>query len=614
MTAARVAVTICVMTGTVMTLSPRPAGQGRGATPVAFDHYHGYEETVTLIRALAAAYPKLARVYSIGKDLKGYDTWLLEISNRDSGKAEEKPAFWADGNIDADEPSATEAILHLADHLLSSHGKDPDVTRLVDATTFYLVPMSNPYMAHLYVSTPMTGIVSSINSRPRDDDGDGRLDEDPPDDVDGDGQILQMRVRNTHGAFRTHPKDPRLMVRVRPDEAGEWTVYSEGLDNDGDGAFNEDWIGGVDLNRNFPFDWQPEWIQEGSGPYPLSEPESRHLVEFIVAHPNIGFVLNGHSGPDDGLLYRPYGSRPDSEIPRQDYLTMGTFAEKFASLSGGLRMLPPYGAEAERRFGPGRQVYGHGFMLEWAYEMAGAFSFVAEHGIIPGDADHNGRVSDEELIRVSDDEFGGKLFVNWKSFTHPTLGAVEIGGFVKFTKPNPPPGKYLERLVEIYGGMYAVLGVDAAAPGAAGGPAPPLATRPLRGQRRRFERRHAPDQRDAEVDRQRLRRPGGCHGGCEPERRDRGRRAPRDAGSPAGQGVSVSSRALVRARGRGCVFQDRQLGGAHARRRDWVARGQRRVAQGGGGANAGYHRRCDAIAIAGSYRRSSCRRSWRRSP
>ena len=338
--------------------------------------------------------------------------------------------------------------------MLTRYGSDPDITRLLDTTALYLAPAVNPYMADLYVSTPMTGIVSSINARPRDDDGDGKLDEDPPDDVNGDGRILQMRVRDPRGQFKRHPRDPRLMVRRGPDEPGEWAVYSEGIDNDGDGAFNEDWIGGVDLNRNFPFDWQPEWIQEGSGPYPLSEPESRAIVEFIVAHPNIGFVINGHSGPDDGLLYRPYGSRPDSAIPRADFQVMGAFAQKFTSLSGGLRMLPPYGAEAERRFGPGRQVYGHGFLLEWAYEMAGAYSFVPEHGMIPGDADGNGRVSDEELIKVSDEEFGGRLFAPWTPFDHPTLGPVEIGGFVKFTKPNPPPGKYLERLVNVYSEMY----------------------------------------------------------------------------------------------------------------------------------------------------------------
>lgn len=428
--------------------------QSPPAVALTFDRYHGHKETKALLDRLAAAYPALARVYSIGKDFKGYETWAIEITNQKTGPASEKPAFYADGNIDADEPSATEVDLYLAHRLLTQYGADPAITKLVDTTAFYIVPTCNPYMSDLYVSTPMTGIVSSINARPRDDDGDGQFDEDPPDDVDGDGHILQMRVRDPHGLFKAHPRESRLMVRRSPDEAGEWTVYSEGLDNDGDGAINEDWIGGVDLNRNFPFDWQPEWIQEGAGPYPLSEPESRNIVEFVVAHPNIGFAINGHSGPDDGLLYRPYGSRTDSAIPRSDFQTMGEFARKFASLSGGLRMLPPYGAEAERRFGPGRQVYGHGFLLEWAYEMTGAYSFVPEHGMIPGDADKNGRVSDEELLAVSDQEFGGKLFVPWKPFTHPTLGAVEIGGFVKFTKPNPPPGKYLERLVQTYGAMY----------------------------------------------------------------------------------------------------------------------------------------------------------------
>lgn len=429
-------------------------GQAPASVPLSFDRYHSYQETKALLDGLAAAYPGLARVYSIGKDFKGLDVWAIEITNQKTGPAAEKPAFYADGNIDADEPSATEVALYVAHRALSRYGTDTEITRLLDSSALYLVPMCNPYMADLYVSTPMTGIVSSINARPRDDDDDGTFDEDPPDDVDGDGHILQMRVRDRRGAFKPHPREPRLMVRRAPDEPGEWTVYSEGLDNDGDGSINEDWIGGVDLNRNFPFDWKPEWIQEGAGPYPLSEPESRSIAEFIVAHPNIGFVINGHSGPDDGLLYRPYGSRPDSAIPRADFQTMGAFARKFASLSGGLRMLPPYGAEAERRFGPGRQVYGYGFLLEWAYEMTGAFSFVPENGIIPGDTDKDGRVSDEELLGVSDQEFGGKLFVPWKAFTHPTLGAVEIGGFVKFTKPNPPPGKYLEKLTQTYGAMY----------------------------------------------------------------------------------------------------------------------------------------------------------------
>ncbi len=447
------AVLVLGFAGLVGPVAPQPADRP-AAGALTFDRYHGYTQVKAILDGLAAAFPALARVYSIGKDYKGFDLWAIEITNQKTGPAGEKPAFYADGNIDADEPSSTEVILYLADRVLRRYGSDPEVTRLLDTTALYLVPMCNPYMADLYVSTPMTGIVSSINARPRDDDGDGRLDEDPPDDVDGDGRILQMRVRDPRGRFRTHPRDARLLALRDPDGPGEWTVYSEGLDNDGDGVINEDWIGGTDLNRNFPFDWKPEWIQEGAGPYPLSEPESRAIAEFIVAHPNIGFVINGHSGPDDGLIYRPYGSRPDSAIPQGDFQVMAVFARKFAALSGGLRMVAPYGAEAERRFGPGRQIYGYGFLMEWAYEMTGAFSFVPEHGMIPGDTDNDGRVSDEELLRLSDAEFGGRLFVPWTPLAHPTLGPVEIGGFVKFTKPNPPPGRYLQRLVETYGALY----------------------------------------------------------------------------------------------------------------------------------------------------------------
>jgi len=420
--------------------------------PLTFDHYHGYDETRSLLEAMAMAYPSLARVSSIGQDLRGFDLWAIEITNTATGAADAKPAFYADGNIDADEPSSTEAILHLAHRLLTRHGSDPAITRLVDTTTFYLVPICNPFMANLYVTTPMTGIVSSINARPRDDDGDGRMDEDPPDDVNGDGKILQMRVRDAGGEWIASPLDPRLMVRRAPDEPGRWRVLSEGFDNDGDGQFNEDWIGGVDLNRNFPFDWKPEWIQEGAGAYPLSEPETRAIVDFVNAHPNIGFVISGHSGPDVGLIYRPYGSRPDTAIPAVDADRIAAFATTFSQLSGGLRFEAPYGAQAERRFG--RPIYGYGFEMEWAYEMAGAYAFTPEHGMIPGTPGPDGRIPEIELLRVSDAEFGGSLFVPWTPFQHPTLGDVEIGGFVKFTRPNPPPGPYLERLVDVYARMY----------------------------------------------------------------------------------------------------------------------------------------------------------------
>ena len=83
------------------------------------------------------------------------------------------------------------------------------------------------------------------------------------------------------------------------DGEGEYKIYSEGIDNDGDGKFNEDGIGGLDLHRNYPENWRPDsgldatergWTQFGAGEYPLSEPETRSFVLFLLKNPHISIV------------------------------------------------------------------------------------------------------------------------------------------------------------------------------------------------------------------------------------------------------------------------------------------------------------------------------------
>jgi hypothetical protein len=46
------------------------------------------------------------------------------------------------------------------------------------------------------------------------------------------------------------------MAYVGPGK-GDYLVFTEGIDNDGDGKFNEDGVGGLDLNRNYPENWRP---------------------------------------------------------------------------------------------------------------------------------------------------------------------------------------------------------------------------------------------------------------------------------------------------------------------------------------------------------------------
>ncbi|MGS0759203.1 carboxypeptidase, partial [Roseateles sp. GG27B] len=41
-----------------------------------------------------------------------------------------------------------------------------------------------------------------------------------PEDVDGDGRILSMRVPDPHGTYKKHASEPRLLVAREPGEFG----------------------------------------------------------------------------------------------------------------------------------------------------------------------------------------------------------------------------------------------------------------------------------------------------------------------------------------------------------------------------------------------------------
>src|SRR5438128_1500185 len=82
-----------------------------------------------------------------------------------------------------------------------------------------------------------------------------------------------------------------LTRRRAPDEEGGtyYRVYTEGRIRNYDG-YNIKIAPprqGLDFNRSFPYLWAPEGEEQGSGPYPLSEAETRAVVHFITEHPNI---------------------------------------------------------------------------------------------------------------------------------------------------------------------------------------------------------------------------------------------------------------------------------------------------------------------------------------
>jgi hypothetical protein len=397
-----------------------------------FAHYHDSREAEQMLRELQTRYPDLARLHSIGKSYKGQELWLLELTNRRTGPPEEKPGYYIDGGVHSCELAGSEQVLYLAWHFATRYGTVPEVTRLLDTRTLYLRPKFNPDGSD-YCLTHPDGLRSTV--RPWDEDEDGRADEDPAEDLDGDGAITTMRVPSPHGTHTVSPQDARLSLERGPDETGGryHLLLPEGIDNDGDGAFNEDGVGGIDMNRNFPRTWGLPFEQPGAGPFPLSEPETRATLDFLVAHPNVTGLVHNHTA--GGFLYRLPSTNPPEDHEEDDLALVKIFGDRYTEVTGH-PVRDSYAGEGRSR---------HGTLISWAYFDYGILGWVPEHwGGFGKDYDGDKRISESERLRWNDEELGGAGFAPWKAFAHPQLGTVEIGGWRrKLTQQNPPP-KLLE--------------------------------------------------------------------------------------------------------------------------------------------------------------------------
>ncbi len=409
-----------------------------------FDAYLRYEELARTLRELAEEYPGFCKLLSIGKSYEGREIWLAELTNQETGQASTKPAFWVDGNTHAGEVTGSMAALYLIEYLLENHGKDDLATRLLDEQAFYVLPRLSPDGAERYLSTPHT-LRATPRPWPEPEEEPGLH----PEDVDGDGNILQMRVEDESGEWLVSRKDARLMVPRAPDEADPKTtyyrLYREGAFKDYDGFERKiaPPLYGLDMNRQYPYQWRAEDEQTGAGPYPLSEPESRAQVDFLLDHTNVFGAHTYHTFC--GAILRPYSDRPDAEMPEHDLAVFKALGERGTEITG----YPNISVFHDFRYDPKKSITGA--FDDWAYDSYGVFAFTIEFwsmaraaGVEVEDFIEFFRDPPEEaslkLLAWNDAELGGEGFVPWRPFDHPQLGRVEIGGWkTKFTAQNPPP-------------------------------------------------------------------------------------------------------------------------------------------------------------------------------
>ena len=157
---------------------------------LTFDKYHAAEVVYHWMRKWAEQYPQLIDMYEVGNSYEGRPIYQITLTNKNTGKATEKPAAFFEGGRHSGEVSGVVSVLWLMRFLIYEYGKDPQITNIINKNTIYLRPINNPDGHNLYLYTAQSNR-SSV--RPIDNDGDGLLDEDGPEDLDGDGYILQMR-------------------------------------------------------------------------------------------------------------------------------------------------------------------------------------------------------------------------------------------------------------------------------------------------------------------------------------------------------------------------------------------------------------------------------------
>jgi hypothetical protein len=406
-----------------------------------FQHYHSYLEMISWFKKWEAEYPDLVDLYVAAKTFGGRDIYQLTVTNKKTGKDTDKPAMFIDGNRHAGEVTAAESAFWMAHHLLTNYGRDAEITRLLDSFTFYFRPKNNPDGSLLYLMTAQS-LRSTI--RPYDSDGDGLLDEDPAEDLDGDGWSRQMRIKvpKGEGTYIIDPRDPkgRLMKRA-PKGEGNYNIMSEGIDNDSDGRINEDGVGGLDLHRNYPENWRPMaeatgrgYTQRGAGAYPLSEPETRSLVVFLLEHPNIS-VMNTMDTTVPMHLRPPSTSPSDERMYPEDLDLYKYFDKKGKELSGYERA-----GDVFQDYGRGRPLFGHS--PDFGYWYYGAIWYGDElwNGGRVGDYDEDGTADEWDRLQYNDSELKVSRFQEWTKAIHPEYGEVEVGGWdPKFFRQNPPP-------------------------------------------------------------------------------------------------------------------------------------------------------------------------------
>jgi hypothetical protein len=304
------------------------------ASIAANSDYRSYEIIEKQLQTIAQKHPERVKLEQIGKSAGGRALYFVQIAGIGKVAANKRPALFVGANIAGFHNAGSEAAMHLIETLAGSN--DKKIEEILSTRTIYVAPALNPDAHNALFATPRQ--LRAGNDSRLDRDLDGLFAEDGADDLDGNGVITVMRKKDANGDMIIDPEDSRRMIKADPSKGqrGNYRVYSEGNDNDKDGLYNEDGIGGIHPDRNFAAGF-PVGDAE-AGKWPGYAPETKAIMDAVLAHTNIAMAVV--YGPANQLLAppkgferpTPAGAKPSDEANRleaDDLKAIGSLGDTY---------------------------------------------------------------------------------------------------------------------------------------------------------------------------------------------------------------------------------------------------------------------------------------------
>ncbi|MHA2358315.1 MAG: M14 family zinc carboxypeptidase, partial [Candidatus Heimdallarchaeaceae archaeon] len=249
--------------------------------------YHNYTEVTTKLHSLESLLPEIVDVFTIGQSTQGRELWTIRITNETV--TDSKTEYYMVGAHHAREAISVENCLYFVDRVINETiSGNQTIIDILNTTEIYVIPLLNPDGHSILWWYPWM----RKNMGVYDDDHD-------------------QTTMDEFEAMSIWDSDLNISITVEID--------SEDADTD----TWEDAPGGVDLNRNYDFQWYGIGSSSSRrsdlfrGPISNSEVETQAMIQFSWEH-DFHYALSIHSGIEAVIM--PWGFDLDIIPPHVDEL------------------------------------------------------------------------------------------------------------------------------------------------------------------------------------------------------------------------------------------------------------------------------------------------------